>query len=93
MVKAAIEINTLFLIAVTALFLLFGILILLGFIKIGDTTATPMICNSKLLTYCNDWSRTEYQNTPYNWGDKASGCIKIGITPSLDKCKELLNQK
>jgi hypothetical protein len=81
------------LIAVTVVFLFFALAIFFGWLKINESVANPAVCDSKLLSYCTEWSHTDYQKVPYNWADKASGCVKINISPDLDKCKVLLGQK
>lgn len=91
--EKAVAVHTLFLIAVTVIFLFFAIAIFVGWIKLTEDVANPAFCNSKLLSYCAEWSRTDYYKTPYDWGEKAPGCAKIDITPTVDKCKALLQQK
>jgi hypothetical protein len=89
----AVAVHTLFLIAVTVIFMFFALAIFFGWVKISEKVANPTICNSKLLTYCTEWSHTDYMKIPYDWSDKASGCVKINISPDLDRCKVLLQQK
>lgn len=89
----ALAVKTLYLIGVTMIFLFFAVIIFVGWLNITSKMANPAICNSKLLGYCSDWSRSDYQSMPYNWNSKASGCVKIGISPGMEKCKELLQQK
>lgn len=89
----AVAVHAIFLIAVTVIFLFFAMAIFFGWIKITEKIANPMICNSKLLSYCSEWSKTDYQKAPYDWSKEAPGCSKKGFTPSIEKCKDLLSQK
>jgi hypothetical protein len=93
MKKADISVQTLFIIAVTVIFLFFAIALFMGWIKLTDNVTNPILCNTKLLSFCSDWSKENYQKVPYEWADKAPGCAKKGIIPSLETCKDLLQQK
>jgi len=90
--KKAVAVHTLFLIAVTVIFLFFAIAVFMGWVKLTDKITSPQICNSKLLAYCSEWSSKNYGNTPYDWSKDASGCVKIQIVPTIEKCKSLLKQ-
>lgn len=89
----AIAVQTMFLIAVTVIFLFFTIAIFMGWIKLSEDVTNPVVCNTKLLNYCAEWSRTDYQKIPSDWGEEAPGCVKQGIIPTMEKCKTLLQQK
>jgi hypothetical protein len=89
----AVAVHTLFIIAVTVIFLFFALAVFFGWLKINEQIANPTICNSNLLGYCTEWSHTDYQTVPYDWSQKDPGCVKINISPTLDGCKALLGQK
>jgi len=90
--EKAVAVHTLFLIAVTVVFLFFAVAVFMGWIKLTDNTISPPICNSKLLAYCSEWSAKNYNAVPYDWSKQASGCVKIQIVPTVEKCKSLLKQ-
>jgi uncharacterized membrane protein YkgB len=90
--RKAVAVHTLFLVAVTVIFLFFAIALFMGWIKITSDVANPAICNSKLLSYCSEWSASNYGSAPKNWADEAPGCVKIQIVPTIEKCKSLLQQ-
>ena len=90
--KKAVAVHTLFLIAVTVIFLFFSIALFMGWIKITDDITNPAICNSKLLSYCSAWSARNYGAPDKSWSEEAPGCTKIQIVPTIEKCKSLLQQ-
>lgn len=90
--EKAVAVHTLFLIAVTVIFLFFAMAVFMGWIKLTDNITSPQICNSKLLAYCSEWSAKNYRDTPFDWSKEAAGCVKIQIVPTVEKCKTLLKQ-
>jgi len=62
-----------------------------------STTLTARECQSKLLSYCNTWSSNGYGrdavttgNRPGPWDSFASGCSRLGVTPTADICDRSL---
>lgn len=90
--KKGVETWTLFIIAVTVIFLFFALAFFMGWIKLTNNVTNPLLCNDKLLNYCAQWSSKNYQDTPYSWSDQAPGCAKQGIVPDVTSCKNLLHQ-
>ena len=92
--RKAVAINAVSLIVIIAAFLFVTVAIFLGWINIQNLEANRVSCAAKLLNYCTDWWKKQFQSVPYSWADQPpNGCendpIKIG-QPTAEDCKNIL---
>ncbi len=66
--------------------------------KILPAQANQYSCSAKLLSYCTDWYKNNFQEKPWTYSDKnPKDCYEFtkvdNSGPSDSKCKELLGIK
>lgn len=66
-------------------------------VRTASTTLTERECQSKLLTYCIQWSSNDYGrdsvvigNRSGPWDAFAQGCNRLGVAPTTDVCDRVL---
>jgi len=95
--KKAVAVDAVSLIVIIAAFLFFTVAVFLGWINVQNLEANRASCAAKLLNYCTEWWKKQFQSVPYNWAEQPpKGCeqqpINVG-QPTLDDCKSLLHIK
>ena len=88
---AVIAVRSLVLILILLMLLFFTLVSIMGGIKVGSK-ATKELCKLKMFEYCKRWELSRYDPMakPYDWNDKAKGCIDLGYPePTQSTCEKL----
>ena len=94
--KKAIAMNTATLIIIVGALIFFSFVIFYGWANLQNIEADRASCTIKLLNYCTEWWKNQFETVPYNWADKAPiGCEKDPIKisqPTADDCNILVTR-
>jgi len=92
--KKAVAVHAVVLVILMFLFLFFTLIVFMKYLNVESGRGSELICSMKRLNYCIEWWKNKFKDRPYNWNEKAKGCMEINFNePTKEQCEKIVREK